>query len=83
MEDCIARLKNGKYSADGVPAEVYKALPEMTLQTLGRYMTRAFAALQLPTAWTHTYATLIPKTVHPTQTSQFRAIAHLTAIRKL
>eukprot|EP00975_Prorocentrum_lima_P036676 7714865-Prorocentrum_lima.AAC.1 len=55
----------------------------MTIQTLGRYMTRAFAALQIPTAWTHTYATLIPKIVHPTQTSQFRAIAHLTAIRKL
>eukprot|EP00975_Prorocentrum_lima_P068216 12919428-Prorocentrum_lima.AAC.1 len=29
MEACIARLKNGKYSAYGVPADVYKALPEM------------------------------------------------------
>ena len=58
---CLARLKKGKSSPDGVTAEMLLALPEEQILCLARNIQVMFSSLNFQETWFRVMASLIPK----------------------
>ena len=80
---CLARLKKGKSSPDGVMAEMLPALPEEQILCLARNIQAMFSSLNFQETWFRVMASLIPKKPHPRGLNEFRPISCLTTFRKL
>ena len=80
---CLARLKKGKSSPDGVTAEMLLALPEEQIVCLARNIQNMFSSLNFQETWFQVMASLIPKKPHPRGLHEFRPINCLTTFRKL
>ena len=80
---CLARLKKGKSSPDGVTAEMLLALPEEQIVCLARNIQNMFSSLNFQETWFRVMASLIPQKPHPRGLNEFRPISCLTTFRKL
>ena len=80
---CLARMKKGKSSPDGVTAETLLALPEEQMVCLARNIQNMFSLLNFQETWFRVVASLIPKKPHPRGVNEFRPISCLTTFRKL
>ena len=80
---CLARLKKGKSSPDGVTAEMLLALPEEQILCLARNIQVMFSSLIFQETWFRVMASLISKKPHPRGLNEFRPISCLTTFRKL
>ena len=58
---CLARLKKGKSSPDGVTAEMLLALPEEQIVFLARNIQNVFSSLNFQETWFRVMASLTPK----------------------
>ena len=58
---CLARLKKGKSSLDGVTAEMLLALPEEQIVCLARNIQNMFSSLNFQETWFRVMASLISK----------------------
>ena len=79
----VCKLRLGKGSSDGVTAEMFKALPGSACEALAAYFEKVMAELCIPTSWTYTRATLVPKVVGAESLAKFRTLASLPTARKL
>jgi hypothetical protein len=83
LDFALAKLKKGKGSHDGIPAEMLKALPDSCKDDLVRNLALRCATLDIPPAWCAAQITLVPKVIGAKSLANFRPIAGLVAMRKL
>jgi len=83
LNECIAKLKKGKGSCDGITAEMFAALPAVALNKLRAFLNYTFRSLDIQADWSHISASLVPKVVGASSLSKFRPIASLPTVRKL
>ena len=80
----IDRMKDGKASgADGLCAELFKNLDEITLHTLTKLFNKVFQLGQFPTSWAQELIIPIYKGGEPDCANNYRGITLLPVIAKL